>query len=231
MGLDAVEIVMAVEDVFDIQIEDAEAEKVLTPAQLIDLVMGKVATATTDVCLTHRSFNLLRGFFVRRCAFERKQVRPEMELSTAFPPTERKARLQLLSTELSIESLPQLVRPGWLTAMLATITFAAGLTAAVWSSHLNLPLWVTVPLAIGVTAYAAATVTRHLRTEFPKSLPTVAGLATWIMCHKPDLATAGKPAWTRDQVAARVREIVVGTLGCGSKYREGARFIQDLGMD
>jgi acyl carrier protein len=44
MGLDAVEIVMAVEDAFGIQIEDSEAEKILTPAQLVELVMGKVST-------------------------------------------------------------------------------------------------------------------------------------------------------------------------------------------
>jgi acyl carrier protein len=35
MGPDGVEIAMAVEDAFDIQIEDAEAAKLLTPRLLI----------------------------------------------------------------------------------------------------------------------------------------------------------------------------------------------------
>ncbi len=48
MGLDAVEIVMAVEEAFDIQIENSEAEKVLTPGQLVDLVLSNVQLTNTN---------------------------------------------------------------------------------------------------------------------------------------------------------------------------------------
>ena len=41
MGLDAVEIVIEVEAAFDIQIEDAEAKKILTQRDLIDLITIK----------------------------------------------------------------------------------------------------------------------------------------------------------------------------------------------
>jgi hypothetical protein len=102
MGLDGVEIVMAVEQDFGIQIEDSEAEQILTPGQLIDLVMSKVATTTTDICLTHRSFNLLRQFFVRRYAFSRNQLKPDTSLQTTLPRTRRLAQLQELSTELAM---------------------------------------------------------------------------------------------------------------------------------
>src|SRR5947208_17042067 len=131
MGLDAVEIVMAVEKDFDIQIEDSEAEQILTPGQLIDLVMSKVATTTTDICLTHRSFNLLRQFFVRRYAFPRNQLKPDTSLQTILPRTQRLAQLQELSTELAIGSFPQLIRRGWLIALLYTFSLLSGLGAAV----------------------------------------------------------------------------------------------------
>ena len=51
MGLDAVEILMEVEEAFDIRIEDSEAEAIATPADLIHLVVGKVAKANPAGCL------------------------------------------------------------------------------------------------------------------------------------------------------------------------------------
>lgn len=77
MGMDSVEIVIAVEEAFGIQIEDSEAEKLLTPQQLIDVVMSKVASARSEICLTHRSFNLLRASFMRHCALKRRDITPE----------------------------------------------------------------------------------------------------------------------------------------------------------
>lgn len=44
MGLDSVELVMAYEEAFKIEISDAEAEKILTPADVIALVVQKHAS-------------------------------------------------------------------------------------------------------------------------------------------------------------------------------------------
>lgn len=41
MGLDAVELVMAIEEEFGIDISDAEAEAMATPRALIDFIWGK----------------------------------------------------------------------------------------------------------------------------------------------------------------------------------------------
>ena len=232
MGLDGVEIVMAVEDAFDIRIEDSEAEKVLTPGQLVDLVMNKVATTTTDVCLTHRSFNLLRRFFVSHRALSRKTVAPDTSLRIAFPREHRHAWLQQLSAELAIESPPELVRPDWLKASLFMLACLAGLAAAISFVHSGLPyslLWLPA-LAVIAIGYIGEVATRRFRTKFPKDLATIGHLARWVMTHKPNLAGPNTTSWTRDQVAARVREIVVKTLACDPNYREDARFIQDLGL-
>jgi hypothetical protein len=42
---------MVVEDTFGIQIEDSEAEKLLTPRQLIHSAMRKVASTRSGICL------------------------------------------------------------------------------------------------------------------------------------------------------------------------------------
>jgi hypothetical protein len=64
MGLDGVEIVMSVDDSFAIELENSEAGKIVTPGQLIDLVMSKVALATSASCLTQRSFHSVRRFLI-----------------------------------------------------------------------------------------------------------------------------------------------------------------------
>jgi len=42
MGLDAVELVLAVEDEFAITIDDKDAEKITTPRQFADYVVGRL---------------------------------------------------------------------------------------------------------------------------------------------------------------------------------------------
>jgi hypothetical protein len=50
------------------------------------------------------------------------------------------------------------------------------------------------------------------------------------MTHKSDLANERSSRWTRHQIAARVREIVIKQLRCESSYREDAHFIKELGL-
>jgi hypothetical protein len=61
MGLDAVEIVMEIEEAFDIHLEDAEVQRISTPRDMIEVVMSKVAQADAEGCLTQRALNLLRA--------------------------------------------------------------------------------------------------------------------------------------------------------------------------
>ncbi len=229
MGLDGVEIVMAVEEAFDIRIENSEAEKVLTPGQLIDLTMSKVRVVSPDVCLTHRSFNLLRGFFLRQSALARSGIAPRTELKDLFPRNQRPTVLAQFATSLAIPA-PGLVRPGWLKIALIGVALLSGLAAAFAFVNSTISAWLPALFAIALTGYAGAIATRGLRTEFPKGICTVADLSRWVMTHKKDLAVPETTAWTREQVATRVREIVVDTLCCEATYREDAFFVKDLGL-
>ena len=63
MGMEGVEIVMAVEETFGISIPDDVAQQILTVRQLVDYVTTQVATAPEPVCITQRLFyQLRRGF-------------------------------------------------------------------------------------------------------------------------------------------------------------------------
>lgn len=96
-----------------------------------------------------------------------------------------------------------------------------------------------------VLGFLGGFITTAMCTELPPSEASVGGLSRWYMAHSPDLSgpipgesvaevptgpsrTVG--ALTREQVAERVRQIVVEQLGCGDSYREDARFVEDLGL-
>ncbi len=225
MGMDGVEIVMAVEDAFDIRIEDLEAEKLLTPLQLIELVQAKVANVETEICLSHRAFNLLRRYFTINRALPRKQFKPSAQLSALIPQKQRKVVLLDMALEVGTEPLPQLVRTAWLIKILFLFSVACGVYAATRVSSMSNGV-----AASAATGFLVTVLTLPFRNEFPKGLVTIGDLALWVKRHKPDLSNKSQKAWTREQIAARVREIIIDTLACEKTYREEARFVQDLGL-
>jgi acyl carrier protein len=231
MGLDAVEIVMAVEDAFDIRIEDAEAEKLLTPRQLIDCVQGKVSGATSNTCLTQRAFNLLRKSLLRHGDWKRRDIAPGVALATLMPKQKRRALLEQITVELGIKKPPEFVRARWLNILLLVGSLLAGLLAAIATGHLlqSVAIWIFIGVAIG-TAGIALRLTKPLCQEFPANLKTLGDLARWVMTHKSDLADATPTGWTREQITARVREIIVEQLGVKPGFSEDANFVKDLGL-
>ena len=231
MGLDAVEIVMAVEDAFDIQIANADAEKMITPRQVIDFVLGKVTTTNASICLTQRAFNVLRKSLIHKCGLKRSQITPDARLSTLLAKNQRRKLLGEITSKLAIKKAPELVRPRWVSAGVLGSSLAAGFGAAAacfpeWGS---VAVWVFILVAM-LAAGLAIRLTKPLCTEFPKDLQTIGDLARWVMTHKADLATPTAPAWTRDQVAARVRQIIIDVLGCKPDFSEDANFVKDLGL-
>ncbi len=61
MGLDAVELVMGVEDHFGISIQNSEAERVRSVGDLIALIQSRIDAAQAATCPTLSSFLQLRS--------------------------------------------------------------------------------------------------------------------------------------------------------------------------
>jgi len=235
MGLDAVEIVMEVEEAFDIRIEDAEAVKVSTPRDLIELVMGKVARSDAAGCLTQRAFNRLRAALLRQLPLKRQDIAPQIRMAELAPRTNRKLLLERLAAEIGTPPMPSLVRPKWLVNLLLVCCLVLGLAIAVLlfrhglREHRGALFCAALFTAAGL-GFLAAAATRGCRVNFPPQVTTVADLSRWIVAHKSDLASSTPGKWTREQVAARLRDIAIEQLGCAKTYREDASFVQDLGM-
>jgi acyl carrier protein len=235
MGLEAVEILMEVEEAFDITIEDAEAEKMRTPRDLIESVLGRVNRVDSAACLTQRAFNLLRRALLGHLPLKRRDIAPSVPMANLVAKNGRQDLIGQLASELKTGPLPDLVRPRWMVHLLTGVCLATGVGVMV-VFHLLKPS-VTAGRSLfagGLTAsllgFFAWLATNFFRTEFPPAVATVGDLARWIMAHKTDLADATPGRWTREQIAARVREIVIGHLNRASTYREDASFIKDLGL-
>jgi len=232
MGLDGVEIVMAVEETFDLRIEDAEAAKILTPRQLIDLIQSKVVGATTSVCLTQRAFNLLRKSLLRHGGWKRSQITPTKQLSELINHNQRRLLLENVCRDLTIKKPPKLVLANWLNITLLAGALLSGVLADIVTKQVlsSIAVWIFIIVAM-FTAGAALRLAKPVCKEFPANLQTVGDLARWVMTHKADLATATIPAWTRNQITASVREIIVDVLGCKPDFSEDANFVKDLGLN
>jgi hypothetical protein len=236
MGLEGIEILIEVEEAFDISIEDADAEKSSTPGKLIDLVMNKVVHADAAGCLTQRAFNRLRAALLRHLPLKRRHITPSARMAELVPKTDRETLLERLAAELGTPPLPQKVRPKWLVVLLIGCCLALGVAIAVFcfqdglGKHQGALIATALFVAAGM-GFLAQAATRGCRFDFNPQAATVGDLSRWIVGHKTDLASSTPGRWTREQVAARIREITVEHLGCADTYREEASFVKDLGLN
>lgn len=220
-----VELVMAVEETFDLELPDAEAGKLVTPALLIDFILRQVPTTEASVCLSRRAFYALRRVLRRDFDCPRAEIRPDAPLEALIPRPNRRAAWRRTQAALEAKDWPELERPNWLVGGLALVLAAAA--GGAW--RLGLPGWIG---ALGVVFLWAGllTLTKPLRTEFPSSCRTAGELARLLVAHAPALFAPRGRVWTREEVAETVRRLTIEHLGLKPQdYREDARFVEDFG--
>lgn len=236
MGLDGVELVMSVEESFGITLEDAEAEAILTPGDLINVVLRKVSVSTASACLAQRAFHRVRASLMRQLALPRATIVPSAALTALIPADRRVEVLDVMSEAFALKQTPPLGRPKLITNTIGWFSVAGGILMTVFLLARDLNQSVASSLAgvatVSVLMFAGLLATMRFRHELLLPDSTVGGLAKWFMLRSSALAVpaSASPTWTREQVSQRVREIVIEQLGCESAYREDARFVQDLGL-
>lgn len=91
MGLDAVELILAFEESFDIEISDRDAQKLETPRQVIDYICDQVPLSSADsICLSQRTFHKIRADLIETSQVHRKKIRPDTKICDIFPKEHRK---------------------------------------------------------------------------------------------------------------------------------------------
>ena len=81
MGLDSVELLIRVEEHFDIAIPDKEAAQIETVQELADCVYAKVLTDSTVKCRSQILFYKLRNYFVDTSGRRKDELTPDMNVS------------------------------------------------------------------------------------------------------------------------------------------------------
>ena len=82
MGMDSVELVLGIEETFGIAITDEQAERMSTPRDVVDFVIGAVPTIEGDRCTTREVFALLRQGLVHTLGVERDELRLDTKISS-----------------------------------------------------------------------------------------------------------------------------------------------------
>lgn len=90
MGLDGVELVLAFEEEFDIEITDDEAPTIFTVGQLYELIKKKVEGVPPEICLSHHMFNKIRRALMDNYRLKRSQIRPNVKLLDLLPEKDLK---------------------------------------------------------------------------------------------------------------------------------------------
>lgn len=85
MGLDSVELVMAIEEEFGLDIPDRDAEKMFTVGDVYNWLKIRIASADPVACLTQRVFYKLRRALIENYRLERHAIAPDTRLTDLLP--------------------------------------------------------------------------------------------------------------------------------------------------
>ena len=234
MGLDSVELVIAFEEAFGVAIEDAAAEKMRTPRDVIDFIARHRGSGTKKLCLTRRAFHKIREHLMA-VGVARSAIRPDARLEQIFPADIRCALWIRARGEISRWQWPDLVRPVRLqnTISILPLVIASAVLVTtlirISGSRISSAIIFAVGSAI-LSAFLLLRITETQRRHFP-GLNTVRDLAIRTAIGTAGLLREGEE-FTRDQIAATVKAIVIEQLGISeSRYGEDKDFVRDLGMN
>jgi acyl carrier protein len=223
MGLDGVELVMAVEEEFKIAISDSDAEQCVTVGRLVDLVHARLRHTAQEPCPSQHGFYIVRRQLMNVLGVTRAQIKPETRLDDLIGKKNRRERWRDLVESLTDKQTrwPALVRPTAINVVVFGVLPAAtciGLAVFTW---LPFPLAFFAAVAVG---FIGACLTVPFKCEFPHSF-----------CHVQDMIkftkTLDSRIWSKEEVFQKVRAITVEQLGVKeSQVTLEARFVDDLGV-
>ena len=217
MGLDSVELLVAVEEEFDIEIPYPAAGVLRTIGDLVDLVDALVNGVSGEVAAAERAS--MEDRYREVIGLEVADLPAETRLVDLLEPG-REARQW---EALGIRGEP--ARPAGLVRLIWLIAVAAGLGAFSYFFPPPTMGLAAAVLVISVVVAVMMALTAHLR-QIPDPGRTLGDEMWW----RPP--ARGDRAAPRDQIFDRVRGCVVDVLGGDpSEVTEESRFVEDLRMD
>ena len=233
MGLDAVDLLLQIEESFSITIDDEEASRIRTVGDLHNLVVSKLRPASSRQCLTSHVFYRLRSTIGGEFGVQRQIIDPCIETDSLIPIKRRREAWRVLSRRLTW-GLPGLRRPGWLVGSFY-IGFIVAISFAIIAGNIGI-LSVPVAWALGLLTIAGCwigyMVTIPFAVHVPDNSRTIAELVQSTLQLNFRRIAEDRQAWNERDVWQVVQAIVVDELGVlPSNVTADARFVEDLGID
>ena len=116
MGLDSVELIIAVEEAFGIAIPDAVAAEMITPARLISHVQDAIGSSVDrKACISLRAFHHVRASLMRSTGVSRPKVALDTRINALFVGARRSELWDLFRQDSALAALPELrFGRGWI---------------------------------------------------------------------------------------------------------------------
>jgi acyl carrier protein len=225
MGLDDLEFVMALEDTFDITFEDNEIGKMKTPRQTVELITSKISMSDSNVCLSQRSFHLIRVFLQKKYNIERKNIRLTSTINDRIPFVNGKKLWKELKASCQFYLLPDLERPHWMIWLIILVS-------------VSIPTYITIyyrsPICIvllPLCLFLLFFLSRPFKTHIPKQYKSLKDLILFIIGNNPERFGTDNKGWTRERIRAVVKDVLYEKAGIYNlEYKEDENFYEYYGL-
>lgn len=223
MGLDGIELLLAIEDEFQIAITDEEAIQSETPAKLVDVVYSKLRQTELDVCPSQHGFYKIRKIIMDKLKIPRKTIKPDTPLSELIQIKNRKKYWSAILFELSGRQtgFASLQRPRWVKLAIYLIIPMIALPVLLNLTYYSIDLSL---IATGALIPLLTLLTIPMKYEFPANFRSVKDLVKII-------GTLQTKAWDKDEVYNKIKKIISKQLGIKEEdIKPDSRFVKDLGV-
>lgn len=234
MGLDGVEILMEVEETFNISIAEHQSPKIRTVGDLYALVLNQTRNLEHDseACLSATTFYELRRH-LREYLEDASSLRPDWIVNETFPKRLRRLKWQSLAEQMDLR-FPNLERPRWIVSIttlvvlvITCLTFwflltTVGLSAAILLTTIVLPLAVAVAVKITIPCQ-----------QLPgDAFQTYGGLVDQLIAMNYGKLSERKQIWNPTDIWRILQTIISEQLGVKKEQvTPEANFAHDLGCD
>jgi acyl carrier protein len=236
MGLDGVELLIAVERSFKIAIEDAEAVNARTPGQLLAVIMSKLDSGTGGGCLSSHAFYRIRSALVKVTGLPRRAIGPATRTESLWPPDRRRAAWNSVAREVGVD-LPPLERPHWLVLLASSAAIIGALVLAYVATYplrlLTLDRFAGAAVGSGaILACALTYATRPMARCVPAACETVGGLTRKLLGTNFNFFAADRRQWRAAEVWDALQSLIAQQLSVSlDEVTKDARFVEDLSLD
>ena len=229
MGLDIVELVMEVEDSFDVKISNDQAQEVETVGDLFEIVKSQIALAPAGKCLSASTFYDIREGLDAIGISDR--FGPSTRLDEIIPSQNRRSLWSSLSGRMQLE-LPKLVRPEAVVTLSTAFTLIVSLTLA-WLASYNdtgfafITTGIACLISFGIlTSWA----TSPLATRFANDLTDFRALSKRVLALNGETQRKKHGAMGSSDLWVLLCELIVEQLGVDrDEVTPEASFVKDLG--